>query len=268
MARDLPWRKAIEKVLGSAEGAMHYKDIAEQIVSDGLRENVGATPASTVNVALNDTIKKYGDKSPFENNNNKGEYILRSKSKEIRNQPQLDDSSSSKREQSGEKSEEQYEVISSFGMFWRRDFVDWSNHAKLLGMQQLGAESVDFNKQLGIYLLYDGREIIYVGRSTARPLGQRLYEHTADRLSTRWDRFSWFGLLPVSDKGNFGSLPSKYAGTNIIPALEAILLEALEPRQNRKRGDDLAAVEYLQKEDPKIERKKIKSLLESALSKV
>ena len=42
----------------------------------------------------------------------------------------------------------------------------------------------------------------------------------------------------------------------------------LEPRQNRKRGDDLSAVEYLQKEDPEIDRKKKKALLESALSKV
>jgi len=27
-----------------------------------------------------------------------------------------------------------------------------------------------------------------------------LYEHTIDRLSSRWDRFSWFGVQPVSAK--------------------------------------------------------------------
>lgn len=58
-----------------------------------------------------------------------------------------------------EESEEQYDIVSSFGMFWRRDAIQWSATPKLLGMQQLGATPVDFNKQLGIYLLYDGREV-------------------------------------------------------------------------------------------------------------
>jgi hypothetical protein len=167
-----------------------------------------------------------------------------------------------------EDSEEQYEIVTSFGMFWRRDAVEWSTTPKLLGMQQLGATPVDFYKQLGIYLLYDGREAIYVGRTSDRPLGRRLYEHTLDRMSARWDRFSWFGLLPVSESGQLGDLPSTYAAAKLIPALEAILIEALEPRQNRKRGDDLAAVEYLQKNDPEIEKKKVKAIMDAALNKL
>jgi hypothetical protein len=135
-------------------------------------------------------------------------------------------------------------------------------------MQQIGATPVDFHKQLGIYLLYDGREVVYVGRTTDRPLGRRLYEHTKDRMSARWDRFSWFGLLPVSETGVLGSLPVQYDSAKLIPALEAILIEALEPRQNRKRGDDLAAVEYLQKVDPEIEKRKIKASLDAAWNKV
>ena len=123
-------------------------------------------------------------------------------------------------------------------------------------------------KQLGIYLLYDGREVIYVGRTTERRLGRRLFEHTIDRMSARWDRFSWFGLLPVSDSGALGKLPTTFDATQMIPALEAILIEALEPRQNRKRGDDLAAVEFLQKEDPAIKKKMVKDTLETALSKL
>jgi len=42
----------------------------------------------------------------------------------------------------------------------------------------------------------------------------------------------------------------------------------LEPRQNRKRGDDLSAVEYVQKEDPVIDLKRNKAILESALKKL
>ena len=38
--------------------------------------------------------------------------------------------------------------------------------------------------------------------------------------------------------------------------------------RNRKRGDDLASVEYLQKVDPEIERKKMKATLDAALNKI
>ena len=166
-----------------------------------------------------------------------------------------------------EESEEQYEIISSFGMFCAKT-IEWTATPKLLGMQQIGATPVDFCKQLGIYLLYDGREVIYVGRTTDRPLGRRLYEHTSDRMSARWDRFSWFGLLPVSDSGQLSFLPETFDAAKLIPALEAILIEALEPRQNRKRGDDLATVEYIQRVDPEIEKKKVKAILDTALNKL
>jgi len=258
---ELSWKKAIEKVLAEAGGAMHYKDIAEEIVSKDLRNSIGATPASTVNVVLNDSIKKQGDDSAFQSVG-KGEYILRRKDAVASKKGGAIRSSASAESSTSE--EEQYEIVSSFGMFWRRDYVEWGSTPKLLGMQQIGAQAVDFSAQLGIYLLYDGREVIYVGRSSERPLGRRLYEHTVDRLSTRWDRFSWFGLLPVSSEGKLGKLPREFLGSKMIPALEAILIEALEPRQNRKRGDDLSAAEYFQMEDPEIDRRRKKALLRSA----
>jgi len=87
-------------------------------------------------------------------------------------------------------------------------------------------------------------------------------------MSTRWDKFSWFGFLPVSDTGALGALPEHYVAANLIPALEAVLVEALEPRQNRKRGDDLAAVEYIQRVDPEIEKKKFMETLDAFMKKV
>ncbi len=72
----------------------------------------------------------------------------------------------------------------------------------------------------------------------------------------------------MSDKGSLGDLPDAYDAAKMVPALEAILIEALESRQNRKRGDDLAAVEYVQKEDPEIEKKKVKATLDAALEKL
>jgi HB1, ASXL, restriction endonuclease HTH domain len=256
---ELTWRKAIEKVLSEAPGAMHYQKITEKIIQDGLRSNLGATPAATVAAAASTAIKNEEDGCPFQRIG-KGLFIWKAKAG-ITQQP------STPVEEPEQEDEVQYDVISSFGMFWRREAIEWVATPKILGMQQIGAKPVDFHEQLGIYLLYDGREVIYVGRATERPLGKRLYEHTADRLSSRWDRFSWFGLLPVSESGDLGILPESYLGPKIIPAVEAILIEALEPRQNRKRGDDLSAVEYIQKEDPEIQKKRVKQSLEAALGK-
>ena len=47
MGNEMTWRKAIEKVLSKASGAVHYKDIADKIIAERLRWNVGATPAAT-----------------------------------------------------------------------------------------------------------------------------------------------------------------------------------------------------------------------------
>jgi len=258
VAKNMTWPKAIERVLREAGRAMHYKAIAEQIVSLGLRGSFGATPAATVNGNLNRSIVKLGEKSPFAQTG-RGEYVLR--------ECQLGAPRAPGGDLSKDEDEKQYEIISSFGMFWRKDLVEWTRSPLLLGMQQIGAEAVNFADQKGIYLLYDGRQIIYVGRATERPLGRRLYEHTLDRLSARWDRFSWFGLLPVSERGKLGDLPEAYQSTKLIPAFEAVLVEALEPPQNRKRGDDLAAVEYLQQEDPEVKKRRVKDALDAVLSR-
>ena len=63
-------------------------------------------------------------------------------------------------------------------------------------------------------------------------------------------------------------MPETFSSSNLLPALEAILIEALEPRQNRRRGDDLASVEYIQKEDPEIQKKLVKQTMEAALNKL
>lgn len=261
MSKQLTWRKAIEKVMSEASGAVHYKDLTDKIIEDGLRTDLGATPAATVSAHLTTALKNEGVDCPWQKIG-RGLYIWKTKAgisiEAVPISPPEED----------ETEEEQYAVVSSFGMFWRREAIEWSSNPKILGMQQIGAEAVDFSKQTGIYLLYDGREIIYVGRASDRPLGKRLYEHTLDRLSSRWDRFSWFGVLPVSDQGKLGMMPESFAGSQLLPALEAILIEALEPRQNRKRGDDLAAVEYIQKEDPEIQKRFVKQTMEAALNKL
>jgi hypothetical protein len=261
MPKELTWRKAIEKVLSEAPGAVHYKDITDKIIEDGLRTSLGATPAATVSAHLTTAIKNEASDCPFQKVG-RGLYIWKKKAG-ITQLPEI-----TLTDEEDDTEEEQYDIISSFGMFWRREAIDWVRNPKILGMQQIGAAPVDFSKQTGIYLLYDGREVIYVGRATERPLGKRLYEHTLDRLSSRWDRFSWFGVLPVSDTGSLGTVQETLQVSKLLPALEAILIEALEPRQNRKRGDDLSSVEYIQKDDPEIQKKIVKQTVEAALNKL
>lgn len=64
MAKELTWREAIDKVLGAATNPLHYKEIAERIIAHGLRTNLGATPAATVNAQISSSIKHDGA-SPY-----------------------------------------------------------------------------------------------------------------------------------------------------------------------------------------------------------
>jgi hypothetical protein len=117
-------------------------------------------------------------------------------------------------------------IIHSFGMYWQRDLVVWRNDLKMYGKQQALSKPVDFGKQKGIYILYDHHTVVYVGRAIDRPLGKRLYEHTVDRLGSRWNRFSWFGLLDVTQEGNLRETPFNSSLAAVVATLEALLMTA------------------------------------------
>lgn len=251
--KELTWHKAIEKVLKNSSEPLSPREITEQIIADDLREGrLGSTPSCTVAAQIGKSIKDKKDNSPYIRIS-KGIFTLR-------NMVSTDNKPKNTTTEQDLNLEDN-DIVSSFGMFWRRKEVEWTSKPKLLGMQGIGADPIDFSQQIGVYLLYSGKEIIYVGKSVDRPIGKRLYEHTRDRLSSRWNTFSWFGLLPLSDKGEIKSLPKQYNSEKIIPFLEAILIEALEPRQNRKRGDDLSDFEYIQKTDLEIEKKRMQAFV-------
>lgn len=52
MPKELTWRNAIEKVLSEAPGAVHYRDLTDRIIEEGLCTSLGATPAATVSAYL------------------------------------------------------------------------------------------------------------------------------------------------------------------------------------------------------------------------
>ena len=268
---DLKWKEAITKVLEKEKKALHYTEIAEFISERGYRKSLGATPQDTVSSVLTTDINTNKEKSIFAKVD-KGMYILRRF---------LDDSSQLLTEEEteiqigGKISQkrtpiENNKVINAFGIYWNRNLVHWKTTPDLLGVQQIGASEVNFKEQIGIYLLHDNREIIYVGQAIDQSLGQRLKYHTSDRLSGRWDRFSWFGFYPVNENGGLDNnkIFENISVQNLGDTLEAILIESIEPRQNRKQGNLFFGLEYLQLEAPEIKKKMKEQLIRELTDKL
>ena len=252
---ELKWKEAIEKVLEEEKNALHYTVIAELIAEKGYRKSFGATPQDTVSATMTIDINTNKENSIFAKVD-RGYYILR---KFLDDGTQLLTEELEAKNKTKQKTiSEKLKIINSFGIYWNRDLVHWKTTPDLLGIQQIGAKEVNFKDQIGVYLLHDSRETIYVGQAIEQFLGQRLKNHTSDRLSGRWDRFSWFGFYPVSDTGklhnnlNFDDITAQ----NFGDILEAILIESIEPRQNRKQGNLFYGIEYLQQEAPEIIKKK------------
>ena len=254
------WKDAITRVLNESEGPLHYTEISDLILSQGYYETDGATPAATVNAQLAASIKHEGTKSPFIRVS-KAVFTLREKSSALSSPIPEKKNQNSDAMSSNYGDSEDEAVLHSFGMYWQRDLVVWKTTPKLFGKQQATSKPVDFSGQLGIYVLYDHHTVVYVGRSIDRPLGKRLSEHTVDRLGSRWNRFSWFGLKDVAEDGTLKDSKLKMTISGIVATLEALLIETLEPPQNRKRGDDLTAIEYIQDIDPELKEKEIQNTL-------
>jgi hypothetical protein len=251
---ELKWKEAIVKVFEDEKKALHYTDIAELIAERGYRKSLGATPQDTVSANMTTDINTNKEKSIFAKVD-KGIYILRKF---------LDDSSQLVTEEIEDElivtektKKERYKIINAFGIYWNRNLVHWKTTPDLLGIQQIGASEVNFKDQIGIYLLHDSRETIYVGQAIEQTLGQRLKNHTTDRLGGRWDRFSWFGFYPVNENGKLLTdiKLDNITVQNLGDILEAILIESIEPRQNRKQGNLFFGLEYLQQEAPEIKKR-------------
>lgn len=232
---EMSWKDAAQKVLEDAAKPLHYKDITDRILGQGLKTKVGATPAATVNSTINWAIQKEGSAGAFERTG-RGEYGLRTGGK---SEAAPDDDA-----ESGS--------LEAFGMYWERDRVNWTGNPRLFGREHPKSDRVNLADQLGVYLLYDEhRVVVYVGQATKQSIWQRLAQHTSDRLTSRWQRFSWFGIRPVAKNGKLGSVATgTITPKRLISTLEALLIEALEPRQNRA-GSSYSGEEYIQADDPK-----------------
>lgn len=256
----MTWKEAIifvlkQNKLGDEYVPMHYRDITDIIIENKLVDSYGQTPANTVSQILTTTKNLF---SRIED----GKYSLTIEGQKYRTSNRIKefntDDNNNKREHitthNTPNETETLVLVPSYGMYWLRDSINWDNCPKLLGVQSTGATPIDLSEMRGIYLLYDGREIVYVGQAIDRPILKRLQEHTKNRLATRWNRFSWFSLDRINpENGNIIKvgktiITSIYALAN---ALEGILIEGIEPRQNRKQGDNFG-FEYYQEVDKEI----------------
>lgn len=138
--------------------------------------------------------------------------------------------------------------ITSYGLFWREDEIDWSpgqgnkNSFRLLGRVGANRGKIkvsDFRYQQGIYILYDQYGPSYVGLTREQGLGKRLKDHLADHLEGKWDRFSWFGFKPLGEAMDDGVLRLSDLNDDIsenthttIGDLEALLIRAIGPKRN------------------------------------
>lgn len=263
---ELKWKEAIEKVLDEEKKQLHYTEIAELIAERGYRKSLGATPQDTVSANITTDLNANKDKSIFARVD-KGYYILRKFLSESDNA--LIDESEPQIINDKVVTIDNHKIINAFGIYWNRKLVHWKSIPDLLGIQQVGATEVNFKDQKGIYLLHDGRETIYIGQAIEQPLGKRLKDHTVDRLAGRWDRFSWFGFYPVTEdaKINLDAKFKDFTIQNLGDILEAILIESIEPRQNRKQGNSFQGIEYLQKEAPEIRKKQTEQMIRELMDK-
>jgi hypothetical protein len=139
-------------------------------------------------------------------------------------------------------------LIRNYGLFWRREWIHWgrgSNAGHLKGLQVGGktGKPIDFRDQQGVYCLYDDSfKLVYVGQAGGgndQRLFHRLRQHREDAVSERWSRFSWFGVRPVlpkSPKLKAEKLVAHPEIGDVLNHIEAILIAAAEPVQNRQGG--------------------------------
>lgn len=229
------FKEAVVHVL-QRDGSLHYTEIAERILESRLLESNGATPHKSVSAVLTTSINS--GESLFERVR-PGYYRLFTGVKTTSSTEVVIDDEQAQVESTG--------LIKAFGMFWKRDCVTWKSNPQLFGVFADGSKPIDFSRQRGVYLLYDAREVIYVGRvRQGKSLGSRLYDHTTNRLKRRWDRVSWFGVLADSELDVPTKSDDNFDIDMLITTMEALLIESLEPVQNRKRGDEFRAIEYFQ----------------------
>lgn len=263
---ELGWKGAIKKVLSDADRPLNSREITQLIGDRGLRSLTGSTPLNTVGGRLSSMVK-HGDEDY-------GGRILRagrgfykfvtSDDTSDYNAPLVEDSILDDEEQDHDPNH--IVMVPAYGLYWEKEKIKWGS-GEILGRLATSTTVFNFAEQKGVYLLHNGSSVAYVGR-TKNSLHERLRTHNKERdhKSMRWDRFSWFGFCGVDEKsGELRSMPDQVDSAHLISILEAVLIEALEPPVNGRRGDYLG-LSTSKSRTPRLQRNK--AVLSSKISQV
>ena len=227
----MTWRDAILKVLRVADEPLHYVEIARRIIEQGLVKTRTATPNASVASNLTRLTGVTGKNRVVSIDGQPGWYAMPDVVEKLKaGGPAADDNDMIK--------------VAAFGLFWRRDWVDWNSGSKLIGRQSEDAGEVDFADQDGVYFLHDGREVMYVGKTVTPTAKNGLYNrlkhhHNDPRKTVYWDSFSWFGFRRVSDEGKLDPSPTNANFESVVDLIEAIFIETLLPRLNQNSGEGM-----------------------------
>ncbi len=229
--QNMSWRAAVLQVLRKAGEPLHYTEIARRIMDQKLVKTRTATPHASVSAILTRLTGEKGRDRVVAIEGQRGWYAMADVAQKLKaEEGAADDSGMIK--------------VAAFGLFWRRDLVDWSSGSKLIGQQSQDTEGVDFADQDGVYFLHDGREVMYVGKTVTPTAKYGLYNrlkhhHNDPRKTVYWDNFSWFGFKPVSDDGQLGQSPENAKFESVVDLIEAIFIETLLPRLNQNSGEGM-----------------------------
>lgn len=148
-------------------------------------------------------------------------------------------------------------IIKNFGFMWEREKVRWGSRgpggkAVFMGtMVGNKKRQVDFLGQVGIYVLYDRFEQpVQVGQ--AKNIFSHLRQHRRDHLRNRWVSFTWFGFYKVGAQNTLlvrdqaTELRRPISLGNALNEIEAVLIQVLEPRLNRRGSNWNDTEGYLQ----------------------
>ncbi len=239
----MKWLDAIIEVLREAEQPMHYVDITQTIIKQGKRTEVGATPANSVCAAISKNPDIFVKTDA-------GEYALRStfdyakwegedKTNENEETASLDTEITK---------ESRKTIIKAFGKHWRRDKIDWSTtEPSLWGRQTSKSQPVDFKTVRGVYMLFKDYDMIYVGVAVKESIAKRLRQHTKDKHCDRWNNFSWFSFDGVNQNGTIRKVNTfSVKIDDVAKAVEAIVIEGVDPHRNGRGGDYLKGRKYTQ----------------------
>lgn len=262
---EMKWKDAIIKVLQDADRLLHYREITQLIGDRGLRSLTGATPWNTVGSSLSSMVNR--DDKDYDSRIRKTDEVGRGCYEYVTFDSASDDDAPLVEDSILDNEEQDHDPnhivrVPAFGLYWEKDKVRW-NSGEILGCLATGSRKVNFAEQKGVYLLHNGRSVAYVGRTT-NSLYERLRAHNKERdhKSVRWDRFSWFGFCDVNESDELEPMPAQVDSAHLISILEAVLIEALEPPVNGRRGDFLGNP-YKQVPDPEIAREQSHSFLQN-----